>query len=696
MEQVIVNTRNRILSQNLMMTLDTRHTDLNNNMFVIGGPGSGKTFRFVKPNLMQMFGSYVITDPKGEIMRDTAGFMKYFGYRVKVLNLLNAAGMKKSSGYNPFAYISNDMDIEKLVTTFMAATKKKDARGGEQFWEDMAGLVLQAIFSYVHYFGVELEDGMHHDFKGVMKLLNMLKVEEDARSGARKETELDRLFKRLEKRDPNHPAVLNYNKAMSGAADTVRSIVSTVHSRTGFLNSKELLELLSRDEIDILSIGVRKTVVYCIIPDNDQTFNSIVSMLYQQMIQQMYNQADFIYRGSLPVHVTFMLDEYYNVYLPDEFCAWLTTMRSRGLSAIIIVQIMAQIKERHKDLWEAIPGSCDTLVYLGNNEPSTHEYISKMLDKMTIDKQTQGQTHGKQGSSSTNDDVLGRELMLPGEVRKMNRKQCLIIITGKDPVLDEKYMTPKHPLWKLLLTESKKFKFDGRIERAYSDNSVQVTTGEKMGKIELLDETELDLLKEESSRRIVEYQEEIKAAEVMGEEMPAEPKLPVMNLTLQELMTYAAELEEEETEPEFPESVTVYEELEQGILGFAQETFWEPMDNLEELPAAAVLDKYAESYAETENEEMETGMENEEKKSTEKPENQEAPENSQEKKDNETKLLEKRLVAVTQLSGMGFSMEQIQVLKPVLDKLSAEQITDIVSPEMSCEQIIVVMEILKS
>lgn len=681
---VVVNTRNRILSQNLMMSLDTRHTDLNNNIFVIGGPGSGKTFRFVKSNLMQLFGSYVITDPKGEIMRDSAGFMKHFGYQVKVLNLLNAKGMQKSSRYNPFKYISNDTDIEKLVTTFMAATQKKDAKGGEQFWEDMASLALQAIFSYVYYFGVEVEKVIHHDFKGVMKLVNMLKVEEDARTGARKETELDRMFKKVERQEPNHPAVLNYNKAMTGAADTVRSIVSTVHSRTGFLQSKELLDLLSDDEIDIKSIGVRKTVVYCIIPDNDKTYNSLVSMLYQQMIQQMYFQADFVYGGSLPVHVTFMLDEYYNVYLPDEFCAWLTTMRSRGLSAIIIIQIMAQIKERHKDIWEAIPGSCDTFIYLGNNEQSTHEYISKLLDKMTIDKQTQGQTRGKQGSSSTNEDVLGRELMLPGEVRKMSRKQCLVIINGKDPVLDYKYMTPNHPLWKIFVTESKKYRFDARLERKNFSNLIAINTGGQSSTVKILDQVELNLLKAESQRQQEEYEEELKVAQITGEEAPDAPELPVMNLTLPELAAYVASLDEEE--PEFPESELDYEDLEDAIARYAEDAFWEQMENPEEYPAAAVLEQYTEVQDEPEEaEEMEVGSM--EQRSVEQQKGEVQIKNDKKQREN-------RLLLVTQLSEQGFSMEQIQVMKPVLDNFNVDQLTDIFTPDMTCEKMKIVLDIL--
>lgn len=668
----VVNTRNRMLSENLKMTLDTRHTDLNNNIFMIGGPGSGKTYRFVKPNLMQMFGSYVITDPKGEIMRGSAGFLKHFGYQVRVLNLLNATGMKKSTRYNPFRYIMNDTDIVKLVTTFMSATKKKESQGGDQFWEDMAGLALQAIFYYVYYVGVETEGKLHHDFKGVMHLVNMLRVEEDPRTGARKDTELDRLFKKLEKKEPNHQAVLAYNKAMSGAADTVRSVIATVNSRTACLQTKEILDLLSDDEIDIKSIGVRKTAVYCIIPDNDKTYNFLVSMLYQQMIQQMYYQADFIYGGSLPIHVTFMLDEYYNVSLPDEFCAWLTTMRSRGMSAIIIVQNMAQIKERHKDVWETIPASCDTFIYLGNNEQSTHEYVSKLLDKMTIDKQTQGQTKGKQGSSSTNEDVLGRELLLPGEVRKMNRKKCLVIINGKDPVIDYKVRTNEHPLWQEFCRLSEEYKFDGRMERHGAGNSISVRRGGQMDTVMVLGKEELELLKEESRRQREEYEEEQDIARLTGEEEPEAPELPMMSMTLKELAAFVEAMEQEETG--LPEGDMEYGELEYAVAGFAEESYQNPPDDLEEHPAPAVLEKYSETMQEEE-----------------EPQEERAEGNMGTGSGKQT---EEKLEIAVDLVGRGFSAEQVHMLEPLFGKIAPKQILKLFRPEMSKDMMKVVLDIL--
>ena len=308
----VVNTRDRMLSQHLYMSMNTRHSDRNNNVLVIGGSGAGKTFRFVKPQIMQMVGSYVVTDPKGEILRDTAGFFKQNGYEVKVINLLDTDGMRKSSRYNPFCYMQTDTDVLKLVTTFMENTKKKDASSGDQFWDDMAGLRLQAFFYYTRDIGVDVDgDGiLQKNMKAVMSLVNRDRVEVNPNTGLRKESEVDLIFKELERKDETHPAVVAYNKSNVGAADTVRSIISTVNSRTACLNTPEILELLSEDEIDIPSIGTKKTVVYCVIPDNDTTYNFLIGMLYSQMFQQLYYKADFECNGALPVHVTFLLDEF--------------------------------------------------------------------------------------------------------------------------------------------------------------------------------------------------------------------------------------------------------------------------------------------------------------------------------------------------------------------------------------------------
>ena len=437
--------RNRILSQNVRMSLDTRHTKLNNNVLIIGGSGAGKTFYEVKPNLMQLNTSFIATDPKGELLRSEGEMLKNNGYNVKVINLLE---MAKSDCYNPFAYIREETDVVKLITNIMSNTTPKGASPSDPFWEKAEGLFLQALFYYVW---LE-EKPSKRNFASVLKLMEEAEVTEKG-----KPSMLDTRMKFLEATSPlkeNHPAVKQYNKCMRGAGDTVRSIIISANSRLATLENKQVLRMLSRDELNLAELGIgvngdgkTKTALFCVIPDSDKSYNYIIGMLYTQIFQELYYQADFNCGGRLPVHVTFMLDEFSNVALPDDYCSLLSTMRSREISSVIIIQNLAQIKALFKDTWETIPGNCDSLVYLGGNEQSTHEYISKLLGKATIDKKSSGETRGRQGSSSRNYDVLGREIMTPDEVRKMDNKKCLIFIRGFDPILDNKYNPFGHPVF---------------------------------------------------------------------------------------------------------------------------------------------------------------------------------------------------------------------------------------------------------
>lgn len=437
--------RNRILSQNVRMSLDTRHTRLNNNVLIIGGSGAGKTFYEVKPNLMQLNTSFIATDPKGELLRSEGEMLKNNGYNVKVINLLE---MAKSDCYNPFAYIREETDVVKLITNIMSNTTPKGSNPSDPFWEHAESLFLQALFYYVW---LE-EKPSKRNFSSVLKLMGEAEVTEKG-----KPSMLDTRMKFLEATSPlkeNHPAVKQYNKCMRGAGDTVRSIIISANSRLATLENKQVLRMLSRDELNLAELGIgvngdgrTKTALFCVIPDSDKSYNYIIGMLYTQIFQELYYQADFNCGGRLPVHVTFMLDEFANVALPDDYCSLLSTMRSREISSVIIIQNLAQIKALFKDTWETIPGNCDSLVYLGGNEASTHEYISKLLGKATIDKRSTGETRGRQGSSSRNYDVLGREIMTPDEVRKMDNKKCLIFIRGFDPVLDNKYNPFGHPMF---------------------------------------------------------------------------------------------------------------------------------------------------------------------------------------------------------------------------------------------------------
>lgn len=436
---------NRILSQNVRMSLNTRKTKLNNNVLIIGGSGAGKTFYEVKPNLMQMPHrcSFICTDPKGEILRSCGGMLKQNGYKVRVINLLE---MEKSDCYNPFAYIREETDVVKLITNLISNTTPKGSTPSDPFWEKAEGLFLQAIFYYVW---LE-EPPARRNFETVLQLLGEAEVTEP-----NKPSKLDVRMKVLEESSAlgsNHPAVKQYHKCMRGAGDTVRSIIISANSRLAFLENKQVLRMLSKDEMDLAELGIgingdggTRTALFCVIPDSDKSYNFIIGMLYTQIFQELYYQADFNCGGRLPIHVTFMLDEFANVALPDDFCSLLSTMRSREISSVIIIQNLAQIKALFKDTWETIPGNCDTLVYLGGNEQSTHKYISELLGKGTIDKKSSGETKGRQGSSSRNYDVLGRELLTPDEARKLDNKKCLIFIRGFDPIIDTKFIPYTHP-----------------------------------------------------------------------------------------------------------------------------------------------------------------------------------------------------------------------------------------------------------
>lgn len=437
-------SKNRILSNNVRMSTDTSVTGLNNNMLVIGGSGAGKTFFIVKPNIMQMMlnNSFIATDPKGEIARATANMLKKNGYNVKVLNLID---MAKSDGYNPFRYIREENDVVKLVTNIISNTTPKETAPSDPFWEKSESMFLQALFYYVW---LEMPPN-RKNFQSVLELLSEAEV--DAKGNDSKLTKKMKQLAKTSKLKQNHPAYKQYMKVIRGAGDTVRSIIISANSRLALLENPQILRILSKDDLHLeeLGIGVNgdkhtRTALFCIIPDSDKSYNFIVGMLYTQLFQELYFQADFKNDGKLPIQVTLMMDEFANVALPDDFCSLLSTMRSRRISSIIIIQNLAQIKALFKDTWETITGNCDTLVYLGGNEKSTHQYISEMLGKSTIDKRSTGETRGVHGSASRNYDVLGRELMTPDEVRNMSNRKCLIFIKGFNPIFDDKYVPFRH------------------------------------------------------------------------------------------------------------------------------------------------------------------------------------------------------------------------------------------------------------
>lgn len=430
------DSMNKILSQHVRVSLDTHRTGLNNNVVVIGGSGAGKSFYFVQPNGLLCNTSMIFTDPKGELLHRLGGILELHGYRVISFNLIDP---DKSDGYNPFDYIRSDNDIIKLVTNIMSNTKPKGQNGGDPFWDNALSLYLQAVMSYVWY--ESPKQGKKATIREMLNLLNLAKVSDDET----KKSGLDRLMEVL---PDDHPAKVAYKKVVSGAADTVRSIIISAHARLAFLQNPKILNILDHDDMDIRAIGEgvyenpdRKTALFCVIPDNDKSYNFLVGVLYSQIFQELYYIADFKYGGSLPIHTAFWMDEFANVALPDDFTKIISTMRSRNISCNIILQNKAQLQALFKDEWQSIIGNADTMIYLGGNEAETHKYMTEMLGKFTINKQSEGESLGKNGSSSHNYDVLGRELMTPDEVRRMDKRKCLVFIRGCNPIIDDKYDT---------------------------------------------------------------------------------------------------------------------------------------------------------------------------------------------------------------------------------------------------------------
>jgi len=428
-------TENKILTQRVAIGLDGRKHKRNLNVLVCGGSGAGKTRFYAKPNIMNANTSFVVLDPKGELLRDTGNLLKANGYEIKVIDLIN---MEKSHCYNPFVYLRNDNDIQRLVTNLFKNTTPKGSQTQDPFWDQAATMLLLALVFYLHYEAPEEEQ----NFSMVMDMIRYGEVKEDDENHV---SPLDILFQKLEYRCPEHIALKYYRGYHSGSGKTLKSIQISLISRLEKFNLESLSSITQYDELELPLMGERKTAVFAVIPDNDTSFNFIVGMLYTQLFQQLYYSADIVHGGRLPVHVHFVMDEFANVALPDEFDKLLATMRSREISVSIIIQNMAQLKALFEKQWESIVGNCDEFVYLGGNEQSTHEYVSKLLGKETIDTNTYGRSRGRNGSYSTNWQLAGRELLTPDEVRMLDNRYALLFIRGERPVQDDKYNVLHHP-----------------------------------------------------------------------------------------------------------------------------------------------------------------------------------------------------------------------------------------------------------
>ena len=441
---------------------------------------------------MQANTSFVVLDPKGELLRDTGNLLKMQGYKILVLDLIS---MEKSHSYNPFVYLKTDNDVQKLVTNLFQSTGGKGTQKVDPFWDTAASMLLLALIFYLYYEAPEEEQ----NFSMVLELLRAAAIEDDEDSCP---SPLDDLFSELEMEKPNHIALKYYHAYRSGSNRTIKSIQITLASRLEKFNLESLAALTSTDELDLPRLGEEKVALFALIPDNDPSFNFLVSILYTQLFQQLFYLADHVYGGSLPVPVHFLMDEFANVSLPDDFEKILSVMRSRGISVSIILQNMAQLKSLFEKQWESIVGNCDEFLYLGGNEQSTHKYISELLGKETINLNTFGKSTGRSGNYSTNYQISGRELLTPDEVRMLDNRYALLFIRGEAPIKDLKYDILKHPNVKLSADgEGAAFQHGLTQDAVASISFVKLT--QKVNTAEVMADTSYELLSEQELEKIL-------------------------------------------------------------------------------------------------------------------------------------------------------------------------------------------------
>ena len=444
---------NVILTQTERLMMSNRPKDpktaRNKNVLVVGGSGSGKTRFFIKPNLMQLHSSYVVTDPKGSIAVECGKLMLRNGYKVKIFNSIN---FKKSHHYNPFAYIHSEKDILKLVTTLIANTKG-DGKSGDDFWQKAETLLYTALIGYIHYEAPEEEQ----NFATLIEFINAMEVREDDETF---ENNVDLAFKELAQREPNHFAVRQYKKYKLAAGKTAKSINISCGARLAPFDIQELREITMYDELELDTLGDRKTALFLIMSDTDTTFNFVIAMLQSQLFNLLCDKADDVYGGRLPVHVRCLLDEFANIGQIPNFDKLIATIRSREISASIILQSQSQLKTIYKDAADTIVGNCDSTLFLGGKEKSTLKEISELLGKETIDLYNQSENRGSQVSHGLSYQKLGKELMTQDELAVMDGGKCIFMLRGVRPFLSDKYDLTRHPNYRYTADADPKNVFD--------------------------------------------------------------------------------------------------------------------------------------------------------------------------------------------------------------------------------------------
>ena len=488
-------SENKLMTQAVRIGLNGKKHRRNLNTLVCGGSGAGKTRFYCKPNLMQANTSFVILDPKGEIVRDVGNLLEKKGYEIRVLDLIS---MEKSHCYNPFVYLHSDNDVQRLVTNLFKSTTPKGSQSNDPFWDTSASMLLSALVYYLHYEAPEDEQ----NFAMVMEMLQAAAIdnEEDPRPSP-----LDCLFADLELDRPDHIALKYYRSYHTGSAKTLKSIQITLAARLEKFNLESLAALTCTDELDLASMGEKKVALFAIIPDNDSSFNFLVSILYTQLFQQLFFSADHIHGGALPIPVHFLMDEFSNVSLPEDFSKILAVMRSRGVFVSIILQNIAALKALFEKEWESILGNCDELLYLGGNETSTHKLIAESyLGRATIDTNTYGKSTGRSGNYSTNYQITGRELLDAAEVRMLDNRYALLFIRGERPIMDEKINLMKLPNVALTTDGKAKPYEHGGTEHAVAAISLAAASAAQAPEPEV-PETEYELLSDEEIEALFHF-----------------------------------------------------------------------------------------------------------------------------------------------------------------------------------------------
>ena len=454
---------NVILSQTERITLNSRPANpkyaRNKNVLVVGGSGSGKTRGFIKPNLLQMRTSVVLTDPKGTLIGETGNAFLKNGYRIKVFNTIN---FKKSMHYNPFEHIHSEKDILKLVTTLIANTKG-EGKANDEFWEKAERLLYTALIGYIHYEAPPQEQ----NFNTLLAMLNSMEVREEDEEF---KNAVDRLFEKLEKRDPNHFAVRQYAKFKIAAGKTLKSILVSCGARLSPFDISELREITSYDELELDTLGDKRTILYLIMSDTDPTFNFLISMIYTQLFNLLCEKADDVYHGRLPVHVRCLIDEAANIGQIPNLEKLMATIRSREISAALVLQAKSQLKALYKDNAETIIGNCDSQIFLGGSEQTTLKDLNTALGKETIDMYNTGETRGSSQSYNLNYQKLGRDLMSIDELQVMDGNKCIVQVRGVRPFLSDKYDLTKHPSYNLTSDYDERNYFD--VEKFLDHNLI--------------------------------------------------------------------------------------------------------------------------------------------------------------------------------------------------------------------------------